>query len=71
MIYTMLKGIMREKGYSQKMLAESVGLTPRSLNAKLNGKTQFTVYEAYIIAEILDIKNPAECFFCSDSVGAM
>lgn len=71
MIYTKLKGIMREKGYSQKMLADSIGLTPRSLNAKLNGRTQFTVYEAYVIAQVLDIANPAECFFNGYSAHAV
>ncbi|MFR5643204.1 MAG: helix-turn-helix transcriptional regulator [Clostridium paraputrificum] len=63
MIYNKLKGIMREKGYSQKLLATEMGMTVQSINAKLNGRTQFTIEEALSIVLILNIEKPGEIFF--------
>lgn len=63
MIYSKLKGIMRQRGYSQQLLANEMGMTVQSINAKLNGRTQFTIEEALNIIFILDIKNPEEIFF--------
>ncbi len=63
MIYNKLKGIMREKGYSQKLLATEMGMTVQSINAKLNGRTQFTIEEALSIILILNIEKPGEIFF--------
>ncbi|MCR6515432.1 helix-turn-helix domain-containing protein [Clostridium sp. LY3-2] len=58
MIYAKLKGIMKEKNFSQSKLADELDITTQSLNAKLNGRTQFTLGEAFRIIDILDIKNP-------------
>lgn len=66
MIYNKLKGIMKEKNYSQSKLAESLNITTQSLNAKLNGRRQFTIKEALNIICILNIKNSndiVEIFF--------
>ncbi|MDU3406654.1 helix-turn-helix transcriptional regulator [Clostridium sp.] len=63
MIYSKLKGIMREKGYSQKLLATEMGMTVQTINAKLNGRTQFTIEEALSIIFILNIEKPGEIFF--------
>lgn len=57
MIYNKLKGIMKEKNYSQSKLAKSLNITTQSLNAKLNGRSQFTIKEAFDIISILDIEN--------------
>ena len=66
----MLKGKMVEKKYTQKRLAEEVGITIQSLNAKLNKRSQFTLDEVVKIISILGIDTPCgicEIFF-EDSV---
>lgn len=66
MTYNKLKGIMKEKNYSQSKLAEILKISTQSLNAKLNGRTQFTVQEAVEIISILKIESSndiVEIFF--------
>lgn len=63
MNYNKLKGIMREKNYSQNKLAKRIGITTQSLNAKLNGRSQFTIEEAINIIAVLKIIKPEEIFF--------
>ena len=63
MNYNKLKGIMREKNYSQNKLAKQIGITTQSLNAKLNGRSQFTIEEAINIIAVLTIRKPEEIFF--------
>lgn len=58
-----LKGKMREKEVTQADLAKAIGITPQALNAKLNGRSSFTVPEAQKIAEFLSLENPSEIFF--------
>lgn len=58
-----LKGKIVEKKYTQKRLAEEMGITIQSLNAKLNKRSQFTIDEAVKIISILEIENPIEIFF--------
>lgn len=58
-----LKGRIVEKGLSQTFLAEKMGLSIQSLNGKLNGRFCFTIPEAMILIEILNLENPAEIFF--------
>lgn len=36
---------MKRKRYSQKGLAEFIGITERSMTKKMNGKTEFTLRE--------------------------
>ena len=66
MTYNKLKGIMKEKNYSQSKLAKILKISTQSLNAKLNGRTQFTVQEAVEIISILKIESSndiVEIFF--------
>lgn len=56
MIYSKLKGIMKENAYSQSKLAKELHITTQSLNAKLNGRSQFTIKEAINIISIFIIK---------------
>lgn len=58
-----LKGKMRERGVTQADLARAIGITPQALNAKLNGRSSFTVPEAQKITEFLGLENPSEIFF--------
>ena len=46
MSFDKLKGKMTEAHVSQAKLSEHLGITVQSLNAKLNGRTQFTLEEA-------------------------
>ncbi|HAT4203390.1 helix-turn-helix domain-containing protein [Clostridium perfringens] len=66
MAYNKLKGLMKEKNYSQSKLAEILKISTQSLNAKLNGRSQFTVQEAFEIISILKIESSndiVEIFF--------
>ena len=66
MAYNKLKGIMKEKNYSQSKLADILKISTQSLNAKLNGRSQFTVQEAFEIISILKIESSndiVEIFF--------
>lgn len=63
MNYDKLKGKMKEKRISQAEMAEEIGITLQAFNQKVNGKRQFTIEEAIIISEKLDLENPMEYFF--------
>ena len=58
-----LKGIIVEKSISQLELAKSMGLTPQTLNRKLNGKSNFSIIEADTISKLLEIDEPCKIFF--------
>lgn len=57
-----LKGRMTVKGYTQEMLAEKLGITSKTLGAKMK-KGVFGTDEAEAIIELLEIINPADIFF--------
>ena len=63
MSFNKLKGKMAEQGVSQEKLARLLGITPQALNAKINGRSQFTLGEAVKITELLSIKDPVDIFF--------
>ena len=63
MSFDKLKGKMTEGHLSQKSMAEALGITAQALNAKLNGRTQFTLEEAVKITEFLNLKDPVDIFF--------
>ena len=58
-----LKGLIVEKSISQLELAKSMGLTPQTLNRKLNGKSEFSIVEADTISKLLGISDPCKFFF--------
>ncbi|MBK1809448.1 helix-turn-helix transcriptional regulator [Clostridium sp. YIM B02505] len=62
-----LKARMIEQGYTQRRLADGIGITVQTLNSKINGRSVFSLDEAISITKILDIKNPEEIFFDSVS----
>ena len=70
MSFDKLKGKMTEAHVSQAKLSEHPGITVQSLNAKLNGRTQFTLGEAIKITAFLNLKDPVDIFF-SPSVPKM
>ena len=50
-IYPVLKILISEKGYSQKEIAQSVDMHPRTFCEKLKGKYSFSLDEAIDIKE--------------------
>lgn len=62
----MLKGAIVEAGYTQAKLAEKLNMSVNTLSSKISGKTKFTVDEATMICEILNIvddKRKVHIFF--------
>ena len=51
----LLKKQMKEKGVTQKDLAEAIGIAPPTVSQKLNGIRPLELSEARIIAEKLEI----------------
>ena len=54
-----LIGIMAEKGFSQRKLANELGVSKNTINAKLRGKSRFDTEEASRLCEILNIEDDA------------
>lgn len=46
-----LKGLIVEKGITQKELAEEIGISREMFNRKINGKNEFRLSEAFKISE--------------------
>lgn len=63
MSFDKLKGKMTEAHVSQAKMSEYLGITVQSLNAKLNGRTQFTLEEAVKITDFLMLNDPIDIFF--------
>lgn len=60
MIANKLKGKIMEAGYSQRSLAQELGCSKNTLNAKVNGKIPFNVVEIEKICEKLGIVDATE-----------
>lgn len=63
MSFDKLKGKMTEKHISQIKMAQFLGITVQALNAKINGRRQFTLEEVVKITHILDLQDPVDIFF--------
>jgi len=57
-----LKGQITSKGLTQNVLAEKLGMTPKTFYSKMK-KGVFDSDEIELMIEILDIKNPLDLFF--------
>lgn len=55
-----LKGRMVEMGFTQRTLAHRIGINKNTLNAKLNGKSNFDTGEIILICDALGIQSPEE-----------
>ena len=62
MSFDKLKGKMTEGHLSQRIMAQKLGITVQALNAKLNGRSQFTLGEVVKITEMLSLKDPVDIF---------
>jgi transposase len=56
-----LRGIIAEKGYSQREVAKHIGITEKTFYAKMK-KGVFGTDEATAMIQLLDIQNPADIF---------
>lgn len=63
MSFDKLKGKMTELHVSQEKLSNEIGITTQSLNAKLNGRSSFTLEEVIKITNYLKLDNPMKFFF--------
>ena len=52
-----IKAAMVREGFKQETLAEAVGMSHNTMNAKLNGRTKLYVDEAVAICNVLKIPN--------------
>lgn len=59
----LLKAKIIEKGIEKKVIAEKLGISPTSLNYKLNNKTEFKGSEIQLLSQILDISKDKDRFF--------
>lgn len=57
-----LRGIIAERGLSQRKVAERIGMTEKTFYTKMK-KGIFNSEEMSVMIELLDIGNPAEIFF--------
>lgn len=62
-----LKGKIVEKQFTQEKLAEMLGISVQTLNAKLNGRKKFNLDEVVSITHILAIQDPVDIFFENDT----
>ena len=56
-----LRGIIAEKGCSQREVAKRIGITEKTFYAKMK-KGVFGTDEATAMIELLEIENPADIF---------
>lgn len=61
-----LKGAIVSAGYTQKQVADKIGITARALNNKITNKNDFYVREMRAIIELLGIKDYEDIFFAGD-----
>lgn len=63
MSFDKLKGKMAEAHVSQDKLSKQLGITVQSLNAKINGRSPFTLEEVVKITDYLNLEDPVNIFF--------
>lgn len=59
----LLKAKILEKGIEKKVIAENLGISPTSLNYKLNNKTEFKGSEIQLLSQILGISKEKDKYF--------
>lgn len=62
-----IRARMTELGFTQEKLANAMGITVQTLNAKLNGRSGFSLDEAISVTKILSLEDPLEIFFKESS----
>lgn len=59
----LLKAKIIEKGIDKKVIAEKLGISPTSLNYKMNNKTEFKASEIQLLSKILGISREKDKYF--------
>ena len=70
MTFNRLRGKMCELGYTQKKLATELKMTVQTLNAKLNGRSDFTLKELLKLKNILALEILDDFFLISSPKNA-
>ena len=60
-----LRGIMAEKGYTQKDIAKEIGIAPKTFYDKMS-KGVFGSDEIQTMIDVLKIEDPAAIFFARE-----
>lgn len=60
-----LRGIMAEKGYTQKDIAKEIGIAPKTFYDKMS-KGVFGSDEIQTMIDVLKIEDPAAIFFAHE-----
>lgn len=55
-VQSKLKGILVERGINQEVLANKLDISREMINRKINGNANFTLKEAFVVAEFLNLK---------------
>ena len=55
--------MLKAKIIEKKKIAECLGISPTSLNYKINGKTEFKGSEIQLLSKILGIENEKDAYF--------
>ncbi len=58
-----LKGVIRGAGLSQSETARKIGISPQSLNAKINGKAEFNSKEIIAFRKLFHLDGQIENIF--------
>lgn len=51
-----LRAAMAARGLTQKDMAKKLGISPKTMSNKMNGKVQFKVGEAQLLCRLLRVK---------------
>ncbi|WP_158291388.1 helix-turn-helix transcriptional regulator [Desulfosporosinus sp. Sb-LF] len=62
-----MKEKILEKGITYEELALGLGITVKTLNLKLSKRSRITIQDAEDMSKILNIENPSNIFFASQS----
>lgn len=65
----LLKAKIIEKGIERKFIAEKLGISPTTLNYKLNNKTEFKASEIKALSILLGIAKEKDKYFFARDVG--
>lgn len=65
--YVALLNRIKESGIKRTVLADRLGCTPPTLRAKLSGKSELTIGDAYVLAKVLGLtsKDIKRIFFAA------